>query len=331
MLFSVITKRPLIALDFGTANCLIIKNKLGIVLNEPTVVAISKKTLRVIGVGKYAKEVLGRENRSIFAKRPLQNGGISNYKLAYMLMEKFLDKVLGRYQFIKPDVYVSVPSKINSIEERALIKALESYGVNKKVLIPEPLAASIGAELNVKKSLGSMVVNLGGGTAEIAIVANGDIVSSTSHKGSGELMNLKIVESIKSKYGIDVGEQTAEKIKHKIAAAILPEENQIVQISGKDSATGEIKNIFINSSDIIDAVRFVLIQVIKEVKDVLSNSDAEIAKDVSEFGIALTGGTALVQNIDIYFTKMLNVPCFVVEDPITAVVRGLRKYIENNF
>ena len=211
--------RPLLALDFGTANCLIIRKGEEVILNEPTVVTVSLKDKRILAVGSKAKEMIGKEPKDIVARRPMKNGGISNYRLAFSLLSKFLDQSLGRLRVVKPDVIVSVPSKLNSIEERALVKALESYGVNKIHLFPEAMAAAIGAGLPVKKPEGNMIINLGGGTAEIALISLNGVVSSRSHVGTGDAINESIINHLRAAYNIQVGELTAEQIKINIGNA----------------------------------------------------------------------------------------------------------------
>jgi rod shape-determining protein MreB len=307
---------------------MIIKNNEGIVLYEPTVIAISKKNKKIVAIGSDAKKILGRENRSIVAKRPLQNGGISNYKLAYALLEKFLDQVLGRYRFANPDVVVSVPSKLNSIEERALIKALESYGVNKKILFPEPLAAALGAALPIEKPIGNMIINIGGGTAEIAIISSNDIVTSSSFIGAGDEINKNIVELVKNEFNLEIGEETAESIKFKIASALKTDEPRIMHVSGKNIDNSQSLTIAINSNHILPAIRVVLDNIANETKKVINQTSAELISDITENGIAISGGTAEIKDIDKYFTKVLNIPCFIVEEPISSVVRGLWKYVQ---
>ncbi len=315
--------RPLLALDFGTANCLIIRDGKGIVLNEPTVVTISLNDKKILAVGREAKEMIGKEPKNIFARRPMQNGGISNYQLAYSLLSKFLDQSLGRWRVVKPDVIVSVPSKINSIEERALVKALESYGVNKIDLYPEAMAAAVGAQLPVDKPEGNMIVNLGGGTAEIALISLGGVVSSRSHVGTGDAINQSIQNYLRNHFNLEVGELTAEKAKIQIGNALSSDDPESLVISGKDLIRGKTRSIEIGSNDILPAIRDVLNKLLVSINEVIEEAPSELVTDLADKGIAMSGGTSLLKNIDIFLTKSLGLPCYIVEDPMQCVVKGL--------
>lgn len=317
--------RPLLALDFGTANCMIIRQGKGIVLNEPTVVAISLKDKKVLATGSEAKIMLGKEPKDIIARRPLQNGGISNYRLAFILLQNFLDNALGKWRIVKPDIIVSIPSKLNSIEERALVKALESYGTNKIHLFPEAIAAAIGADLPIHKPEGNMIVNLGGGTAEIALISLKGIVSSRSHVGTGDALNQSIINFFKKEYEMEIGEQTSENIKIKIGNALTQDNPEKLVVSGKDTISGKSRTLQVTSNDILPAIRNVLNKLLVSIQHVLEESPSELVSDLSDRGIALSGGTAMLKNIDIFLTKSLDIPCYIVEDPMSCVVRGLNK------
>lgn len=315
--------RPTLALDFGTANCMIIRNGGEVALNEPTVVTLSLRDKNVLAVGSEAKKMLGKEPVGIIARRPLRNGGISNYQLAYMLLSNFLDQSLGRMRIVRPDVIVSIPSRLNSIEERALVKALESYGVNKIDLFPEAMAAAIGAELPVDKSEGNMIVNLGGGTAEIAMISLNGIVSSRSHVGTGDAINESIIAYLRDTFNLKIGEQTAERIKIEIGNALKDDSYDLINISGKNPISGRVENIDLNSIDIFPAVRRVLDKLLASINEVIEESPSELVSDLADRGIAISGGTANLKNIDVFLTKSLGLPCYVVDEPISCVVRGL--------
>lgn len=315
--------RPSISLDFGTANCVIILNESEVVLNEPTVVAVRVSDKKVIGTGIEAKKMLGKEPKGIVAIRPLKNGGISNYKLACNLLSDFMDKSLGKMRVIKPDVKVSVPSRINSIEERALVKALESFGVNRITIVPEALAAAKGAELPINMAAANMIMNLGGGTAEIAIISMGGIVESKSHIGTGDSINEAIIQFLKKEMNLEIGELTAEKIKIKIGNALVEEFPQKLLISAKKSGVGTPVNIELDSNQILPAIRKILNKIVEEVLAMLGDSSSELVLELADRGVALSGGTSQLRNIDKFLTKSLNIPCYVVEDPMKCVVRGL--------
>ncbi|GAB4285876.1 MAG: rod shape-determining protein [Candidatus Dojkabacteria bacterium] len=315
--------RPKIYLDFGTANCVIIKEGQGIVLNEPTVVAISVKEKKVVAVGSEAKQMLGKEPEGLIARRPLRNGGISHYDLASKLLTNFMDKALGNLKFIKPDVIVSVPSRLHSIEERALVKALEEYGVNKVTLFPEALAAAKGAGLPIDKPVGSLIANLGGGTAEIAMISLNKVVKSVSQVGTGDALNNAIINAVRNELEINIGEQTAERIKLEIGTAFVDNPELKLTISGKDLTRNLPVTKEITSRFVRDAIKSTLDNIIEAIREVIDNSPSELVSDIADRGIALSGGTALLKNIDIYLTKSLSIPCYVVEDPLTCVVRGM--------
>jgi len=314
---------PKLYLDFGTANCVIIKEGEGVVLQEPTVVAVDTNAKTIIEVGAKAKKMLGKEPSGIVARRPLQNGGISNYKLAFELLSNFLNKSLGNIRLSKPDVVVSVPSKLNSIEERALTKALQSYGVNQISLFPESMAAAIGAGLPTKKSSASMIVNMGGGTVETALISIGGIVKSDSHVGSGDEINWNIKNLIRDKFNLKIGELTAEKIKMKIGSCMYLDEPYNYTLSGKDLDTGQPKQVLINSNDVLDAIKPVISKILENVNELVEKSPSELVIDLADNGIALSGGTSLLHNIEEVFTKTLNIPAYTVDDPLTCVARGM--------
>ncbi len=315
--------RPKLSIDLGTANCLIIKENKGIVLEEPTVVVVSLEQKKIISVRKEAKKLLGKDNKKIVARRPLKNGGISNYQLGYKLLEIFLDKVIGRYKIFAPDIKISIPLEASSVEERALVKALENYGVNRITLIPEPMAAAKGAKLPTHKSTGTMIINMGGGTAEIAIISANSIVTGTSHKGAGDSITEKISEVLKENHNILIGEQMAEKIKIQIGSAYIKEETLNMFCSGKDTFTGEPKTVLVTSKDIYPAIKKVFEDIVETAKEVMQQAPSELIADITDTGIALSGGTSLIKNADVFFTKSLGVPCYVVDDAMMCVVRGL--------
>jgi rod shape-determining protein MreB len=300
---------------------------MGVVLNEPTVVALSLKDKKVLAVGSEAKNMLGKEPKHIIARRPLRNGGISNYRLAYMLLSEFMNKSLGRWRIIRPDVIVSVPSKLNSIEERALVKALESFGVHTTHLYPEAMAAAIGAGLPVNKPEGNMIMNLGGGTAEIALISLGGIVVSRSHVGTGDALNEAIMKHIEDEFHLQIGEQTAEKIKMEIGNALHSDTPKNVSISGKNPISGKTAEVILTSNDVLSPIRKVLDNIVITTSSLIEDAPSELITDLADRGIALSGGTALLKNIDVFLTKSLGIPCYIVEDPLSCVVRGLNQTI----
>lgn len=326
-----IFQRPKLAVDFGTANCVIIHNRKGIVVREPTVVAISPSQKKVLAVGQEAKEMLGKVPDGVEAKRPLKNGGISNYRLAEALLRKFFDRALGRVRLLKPEVIVCVPAGINSVEERAIVQALHSVGGGRIYLLPEPVAASIGAKLPIHKAAGNLIVNIGGGTAEIAVLSLNGIVSYESQKTAGDAINEVIISHMKNKHNLIIGEVTAENIKIKIASAIqVPlREDLVLEVSGKNSKTGQPEVVAIRTNELVEPIRAILNHIIEAIKRVLNRTPPEIMSDLIDRGMALSGGTAMLHGIDELFTKSIGIPAFVVEDPLTSVAKGLN-YVLNN-
>lgn len=322
-------KSPKLAIDFGTANCVIYDSVKGVVIREPTVVAVSVKEKKVLAIGEEARVMLGKVPEGVDAKRPLKNGGISNYRLAEALLSKFFDKILGKVRIIKPEVIISIPAGINSVEERAIIQALKSVGSGHIYMLPEPIAAAIGATMPIHTSSGNLVVNLGGGTAEIAIISLNGMVSYDSHKGAGDAINESIRNFIKKKYSVLIGEQSAEDLKIAIASAVPTRENKTFEVRGKNTKTGQPETIVLSTNELVEPVREVLNSIIDSIKRVLANTPPELMSDIIDRGMVLTGGTSLLHGIDELLTKSIGVPAHVVDDPLTCVARGLNTALQN--
>lgn len=322
-----ITQR--IALDFGTANCIIMVEDKGIVLNEPTVVAISPREKKVLAVGIDAKEMLGKVPEGIEARRPLKNGGISNYSLAEALLRKFFRKVLGKIVIFKPEVIVAAPAGLTSVEERALTQALTAVGAGKIYILPEPVAAAIGAEMPINESTGNLIVNLGGGTAEVAILSLNGVVAYESQRGSGDAINESIMAYLKSSHDLIIGENTAEEIKIKYASAIESNNSSKIEVKGKHSKTGQPLVVEIDSNELVAPTREVLNNIARTVKRVLSKTPPELMADIINNGMVLSGGTSLLKGIDDFLTKSIGIPASVVDDPLTCVARGLDIALRN--
>lgn len=320
-----ILKKGDLVVDFGTANCVIIKKGKGIVLEEPTVVAISPKTKKVKAVGQEAKEMLGKESSELISRRPMKEGGISNYRLAIALLRNFLKKSNSGFLNYKPKVTISTPAGISSVEQRALVKALKTVGVKEINLFPEPMAAAIGAGIPVDKSKGRLVINLGGGTAEIAIISSSAIVNFESHKGVGDLLNQEIRQYIKDIFNLDIGEYQAESIKIAIGSALDVEDPIKHEIKGKDMNTGMLKSIHINTNDLVKPIQQILDKIIEATKRVIINSSPEIGADILDIGGVMTGGSSLLRNIDKYFSFRLQIPVYKADDPLKCVVIGMER------
>lgn len=318
-----IFKVPKLAIDFGTANCIIYHSDKGVIVQEPTVVAISPKEKKVLAIGYEAKEMLGKVPEGVEAKRPLKNGGISNYRLAEALLNKFFDKALGKIRLIKPEVIVSIPAGINSVEERAIIQALKSVGSGHIYMLPEPVAAAIGASMPIHTSSGNLIVNLGGGTAEVAVLSLNGIVSFESHKGAGDAINEAIRMYVKRKHNLLIGEQSAEEAKINIGSALHVRDEQEFEVRGKNTKTGQPEIVVLKTNELVEPTREVLNSITDSVKRVLANTPPELMSDIIDRGMVLSGGTALLNGIDELLTKSIGIPAHVVDDPLTCVARGL--------
>lgn len=318
-----------IAIDLGTANSLVIVEGKGIVVREPTVVAYSQNDGKIVAVGHEAKAMLGKAPRDIIVRRPLKQGVIASYKLTKALLNALIKQALGRFIFIKPEVMVSVPAGLTSVEERAVMEAVSSVGASKIYLIPEPIAAAVGAKLPISSSTGNMIVNMGGGTAEIAVISLNGLVRFESKRLAGDALNEAIANYLKKKYKLFIGEQMAEEVKITLGSAMEVENPEIMEVRGSDTTTGQPRIIEINSNDIVPPIKEVLSEIIVSIKSVLEDTPPELSSDIIDRGIVLSGGTALIKNIDILFTKSLDIPAHVVENPLTAVVEGVEESLIN--
>lgn len=318
-----------LGIDLGTANSVVFLEGKGIVLEEPTVVAIGLDDGKVLAVGREAKRMLGKTPENIVAKRPLKNGVIANYKITEAMLRYFINKSFGYSRLFKPEVVVSVPAGVTSVEERAVMEATISAGAKKAFLIPEPLAAAIGAQLPIATSSGNLIVNMGGGTAEIAVISLNGIVTFDSVRVAGDAINDSIATFVRKKHGLLIGEQTAEDIKLKIGTALPLEKPLKMEVRGRDVTTGMPRPLILDSNDIAESIRPVLNQIIFSIRGVLEKTPPELSSDIIDRGMVLSGGTAMLRNIDVLFTKVTGVPAHVVEDPIHCVVRGTGEAIKH--
>lgn len=318
-----------IAIDLGTANTLVYISKKGIIINEPSVVAISVDDNSILAVGDEAKSMLGRTPDSIVASRPMRDGVIADYRITEAMLSYFIGKAIGNIRIFRPEVMVSVPAGITSTERRAVIDATVQAGAKAAYLIKEPLAAAIGAGIPIAQSSGNMVIDIGGGTTEVGVISLGGIVTANSARVAGNKIDSAVADYIRKKHGLAVGDRTAEEIKVKIGTALPTEKPEKMQIKGRDMVTGLPKMITINSNEVNEAIQDQLREIIQVIKDVLQETPPELAADVIEKGIVLTGGGALIRNFDKLITKATGVPCYVAEDPLLCVGKGAGIAIEN--
>lgn len=322
-----------IAIDLGTANTLVYLGGEGIVINEPTVVAVTAEENKVVAVGKEAKEMLGRTPGNIVAMRPLRDGVIADYTITEAMLSYFIDKATGASRFFKPEVMVCIPSGVTQVERRAVLDATMSAGAKVAYLIDEPLAAAIGAKIPIAQPAGHMVVDMGGGSTEIAVISLGGVVVHDSVRVGGNKIDEAISNYTKKKFNLLIGERTAEEIKIEMGTALIENDKESLEkkmeIRGRDSITGLPKTIELTQEQVNEAVMPVLNEIIHGVKGVLEKTPPELASDIIDKGIVMTGGTSLLNNFDKLMTKHTGVPCHVAEDALLCVVRGTGVALEN--
>jgi rod shape-determining protein MreB len=311
-----------LGIDLGTANSVVFVQGEGIVLTEPTVVAIDVNTYTVIAVGEKAKKMIGKTPENIVAKRPLRDGVIADSRVTEALLRHFFDKALGRSRFFKPDVVISVPAGITTVEQRAVLKAANAVGSRSITLLPEPLLAALGAGLPIDKSAGSMIVNMGGGTSEVAVISLDGIVEYESLRVAGDAINESIISFMRKKKGVLIGEQTAENIKIKIGSAVEVKDPKEMEVRGRDMGAGMPKSMVIDSNDVARAIEKPLRDIIKAIQTVLEKTPPELSADIIDRGMVMSGGTAKLRNLDKLLSKATGVPAHVADEPLYCVVRG---------
>jgi cell division protein ftsA len=317
-------------IDLGTANTLVYIKGRGIVLREPSVVAVKSDTGDVLAVGEDAKRMIGRTPGDIRAVRPMKDGVIADFDVTQSMLKYFIRKAMNTKSFIRPRVVVGVPSGITEVEKRAVIDASQQAGAREAYLIEEPMAAAIGAGLPVSDATGSMVVDIGGGTTEIAVISLGGIVTSCSIRVGGDEMDSAIVQYIKRIYNLMIGERTAEEIKITIGTAMVtPETNQTMEIRGRDLVSGLPKTITIESKEVLEALDEPIYKIIDAVRNTLEKTPPELAADVMDHGIMMTGGGALLTNLDRLLAKETGMPVLVSEDALSCVGEGTGMSLEN--
>ncbi|MBP8590937.1 rod shape-determining protein [Candidatus Shapirobacteria bacterium] len=319
---------PALGIDLGTANSLVYLKGKGIILNEPTVVAITYKDNRVIAIGHEAKKMLGKTPQNITILRPLKEGVVANYRVTEALIRYFIKKSLGTH-FFKPEIMVCIPAGATQVERRAVIGAALSAGARKVYLIDEPLAAAIGSQMPIAEASGNMIVDIGGGAAEIAVIALGGVVAHQSLRVGGSKLDEAIASYLRKNYGLIVGEQTAEEIKITIGSAIEGKGEKTMEIKGRDSLTALPRLINLTSSEVKEAIMPVLHQVVKGIKEVFEETPPEISRDIIDRGMVISGGTSLLANLDRFITQETGVPCFVAPDPLFCVIKGIGVALEN--
>jgi rod shape-determining protein MreB and related proteins len=318
-----------VAIDLGTANTLVYLRGKGIVLNEPSVVAVDRTTNKVIAVGKEAKSMLGRTPDEIVAVRPLKDGVIADFEKTEDLLREFIQKALRRRTWVRPRIIICVPSGITEVEKRAVQDSAQHAGAREVLLVPEPIAAAIGVGLPVGKPSGNMIIDIGGGTTEIAVMALNSIVNQQSIRVGGDEMDEAIVQYVKKAYNLLIGEQTAEQIKIKIGSAFRLEQEEEMEIKGRDLVAGIPKTMKISSVEVREALSEPLQQIVDALMQSLEKTPPELASDIVDRGIVMTGGGSLLRGIDMLLREATNLPITVAEDPLSCVVLGTGKILDD--
>lgn len=318
-----------IGVDLGTVNVLVWVRGKGIILQEPSVVAIATNDNKIVAVGNEARAMLGRTPETIEVARPLRDGVIADYVVTEAMLRYFIEKVAGRLRLLKPIISISVPVGVTSVESRAVHDAAIQAGGREAYLIPEPLAAALGAGMPVNTPTGNLVVDVGGGTSEAAVIAMNGIVEYASVRVGGNRIDEAIMSYVKRKYNLMIGEQTAEEVKIAIGSALPLPEELTMEVRGRDQVSGLPKTIRVTSGEITEAIAEPLVTIVGVVRNVLEKTPPELASDVIDRGIVMTGGGALLRGFHQLLTKETGVPCYVADNPIACVALGAGKALEN--
>lgn len=317
-----------LAVDLGTANTLVYVKGKGIVTSEPSVVAITKDTNKVLAVGKEAKEMLGRTPGSIVAIRPMRDGVIANFEVTEAMLRYFIRKVHNRKTLVRPRIIVGVPSGITQVEKRAVKDSADSAGAREVYLIEEPMAAAIGAGLPIQEPTGNMIVDIGGGTTEVAVISLSGIVYSRSVRVGGDELDEAIIQYIKRKYNLLIGEQTAERIKIDLGSAFPLEQRETMEVKGRDLVSGIPKTFIVSDEEIREALLEPVSAIIDAVKVTLERTPPELAADIVDKGLVLAGGGALLRGLDVLLREETELPITIAEDPLSCVVLGAGKALD---
>ena len=311
-----------IGIDLGTANTVVFVPGRGFIINEPTIVALRRPSNSVMAVGSEAKEMIGRTSEEIVAYRPLKDGVIADYYITKALLTYFISKATGRFNIFKPDVIISVPAGITQTERRAVVNAAMESGAKNVFVVREPVLAALGSGIPINARSGHMIVNMGGGTSEVAVIALGNIVSWASLRVAGNKFDQALSDYIKKKYALAIGEQTAEQVKIAIGSALPTKDKMEYQVRGRNLVNGLPKDIVISSNEIAEALNSYLIEIASSVQNVFNTTPPELVADIMSKGIILSGGSAQLHHLPEFFERFLGVPAYVAEDPLFCVAKG---------
>ncbi|NPA66418.1 MAG: rod shape-determining protein [Epsilonproteobacteria bacterium] len=320
-----------LSIDLGTANTIVIAKGKGIIINEPSVVAVKTEKYgqqKVLAVGQDAKEMVGKTPGNIKAIRPMKDGVIADFDMTEKMIRKFIEKAHGRSSLISPRIIICVPYGLTQVERKAVRESALSAGAREVFLIEEPMAAAIGAGIEIREPQGNLVVDIGGGTTEIGVVSLGGLVLSKSIRTAGDKLDKAIVDYVKKNYNLLIGERTAEEIKINIGTAVPLEENLKITITGRDSVEGLLSSIELTSEDIREAMKEPLKEIAEALREVLENMPPDLSGDIVNHGIILTGGGALIRQLDKYLSDIVKIPAYVADEPLLAVARGTGRALE---
>lgn len=311
-----------IGIDLGTANTIVFAAGRGFIINEPTIVALSVPDNTTLAVGKEAKEMVGRAPADILLYQPLREGVIADYYITKAMLKYFIAKACGHFNFFRPEAVISVPAGITQTERRAVINAAREAGASEAHVVREPILAALGAGIPINSSSGNMIVNIGGGTAEVAVVALGGIVSWSSLRVAGNKFDAAVMDYIKKKYGLSIGEQTAEAIKIEIGSALSMKNKLEMQIRGRDLSSGLPKDMTINSNEVAEALNHYLTDIASAIQSVFNETPPELVADIMEKGIILSGGGAQIRHLPEFLKRILGVNAYLAEEPLFCVAKG---------
>ena len=318
-----------IGIDLGTCNSIVFTPQKGVVLREPSVVAIALAENKILAVGQEAKEMTGRTPDTIKIYRPLKDGVIADYRVTEAMLRYFIKRSGSKFRLLKPELLIGVPAGITSTEKRAVIEAGMAAGARGVYVAKEPVLAAIGAGIPINSCSGHMIVDIGGGTSEVAVISLGGIVTSSSLRVAGDKMDQAIADYIKKKYNLAIGDQTAEEIMIKIGTAIPEKEERQIEIRGRDLISGLPQNIKVSSNEVCEAISERLGEIVQTVKSVLRDTPPELSADIMDKGMIISGGGALLRNIDELIAQSTGVPCFIAEDALLCVAKGTGVVLEN--
>ena len=311
-----------LGIDLGTANTLVFVPGRGIVLNEPSVVAVSEEDNRIMAIGIEAKQMIGRTPENIIAYRPMKDGVIADYRVTEAMLRYYMDKALGKWNFAKPEVLLSVPAGVTSTERRAVIEAAIKAGAKNAYVVKEPILAAIGAGISIHEAMGHMIVDIGGGTTDVAVISLGGIVAAASVKCAGNRIDSAIADYIKKTFNLGIGDKTAEDIKIQIGSAIPLDEELAITIKGRDFITGLPRSVEIKTNEIVKAISKDLREMINAIKNVLQDTPPELSADIIDRGIIMTGGTSQLRNFSELVFRRIGVKAVLAKDPLYCVAKG---------